>query len=38
MIIKSPQTRDEFFAYYDLRWQILLAPWNQPKGSEQDDL
>ena len=38
MIIKSPQTRDEFFRYYDLRWRILRAPWNQPKGSEQDDL
>lgn len=38
MIIKSPQTRKEFFDYYDLRWRILRAPWNQPKGSEQDDL
>lgn len=38
MIIKFPQTRDEFFSYYDLRWRILRAPWNQPKGSEQDDL
>lgn len=38
MIIKSPQTRDEFFKYYDLRWRILRAPWNQPKGSEQDEL
>lgn len=38
MKIKSPQTRDEFFKYYDLRWRILRAPWNQPKGSEQDEL
>ncbi|MCL6494000.1 MAG: GNAT family N-acetyltransferase [Ignavibacterium sp.] len=38
MIIRSPQTRDEFFRYYDLRWRILRAPWNQPKGSEQDKL
>lgn len=38
MIIKSPQTKREFFDYYDLRWRILRAPWNQPKGSEQDDL
>lgn len=38
MIVKSPQTRDEFFKYYDLRWRILRAPWNQPKGSEQDEL
>lgn len=38
MIVKSPQTKDEFFKYYDLRWRILRAPWNQPKGSEQDEL
>lgn len=38
MIIRAPQTRDEFFRYYDLRWRILRAPWNQPKGSEQDEL
>ena len=38
MIIRSPQTRDEFFRYYDLRWRILREPWNQPKGSEQDEL
>lgn len=38
MIIKSPQTRDEFFRYYDLRWRILRAPWKQPRGSEQDEL
>lgn len=38
MIVKSPLTRQEFFDYYDLRWRILRAPWNQPKGSEQDEL
>ena len=38
MIIKSPKTKEEFFKYYDLRWRILRAPWNQPKGSEQDEL
>jgi len=38
MIIRSPQTRDEYFRYYDLRWRILRAPWNQPKGTEQDEL
>lgn len=38
MIIKSPQTRQEFIDYYDLRWRILRAPWNQPIGSEQDEL
>ncbi len=38
MIIRSPQTKQEFFDYYDLRWRILRAPWYQPKGSEQDEL
>lgn len=38
MIIKSPQTDQEYFDYYDLRWRILRAPWNQPRGSEQDEL
>ena len=38
MIIKSPKTKEEYFKYYDLRWRILRAPWNQPKGSEQDEL
>ena len=38
MIVRSPQTKEEFFKYYDLRWRILRAPWSQPKGSEQDEL
>lgn len=24
--------------YYDLRWRVLRQPWNQPKGTEKDDL
>lgn len=23
---------------YDLRWRVLRKPWNQPKGSEKDEL
>lgn len=23
--------------YYELRWQLLRAPWNQPRGSECDE-
>lgn len=38
MIIRSPQTEKEFLEYYDLRWRILRAPWNQSKGSEKDEL
>lgn len=35
--IKTPQTRDEFKAYYDLRYRILRQPWAQPRGTEKDD-
>ena len=34
--IRSPQTQSEFEDYYDLRWRILRAPWQQPPGSERD--
>ena len=36
--IKQPKTPEEFAQYYDLRWRILRAPWNQPVGSEKDQL
>lgn len=35
--IKVPQTRDDFKAYYDLRYRVLRAPWGQPKDTEKDD-
>ena len=38
IIIKQPETEKEFKTYYDLRWRILRQPWQQPKGSEKDDL
>ncbi len=38
MILKSPETPEEFQKYYFLRWKILRAPWNQPEGSEKDEL
>ena len=37
MIITQPKTPEEFEKYYNLRWRILRAPWNQPEGSEKDD-
>lgn len=37
MKIVEPSTRDEFQRYYELRWKILRAPWNQHRGSEQDE-
>lgn len=38
MIVRPPQTPEEFERYRDLRWRILRAPWNQPRITEQDDL
>jgi len=34
----EPSTPAEFKQYYDLRWRVLRAPWNQPRGSETDPL
>jgi len=36
--IKHPKTEKEFENYYELRWRVLREPWNQPKGSEKDEL
>lgn len=36
--ITSPVTEQEFEKYYDLRWRMLRKPWDQPAGSEKDDL
>ncbi len=36
--IIEPSTSGELQRYYDLRWKILRAPWNQPRGSERDEL
>ncbi len=35
--IKVPHTKDDFKAYYDLRYRVLRAPWGQPKDTEKDD-
>ena len=36
--IRKPRTDREFKRYFDLRWRILRKPWDQPKGSEQDEM
>lgn len=36
--VTTPQSSDDWQAYYHLRWQVLRAPWDQPRGTEQDDL
>lgn len=35
--IRTPQTEQEWNAYYDLRFRILREPLNQPRGSEKND-
>jgi GNAT superfamily N-acetyltransferase len=37
MQIVAPQSGEEWQAYYDFRWRLLRAPWQQAKGSEKDD-
>ncbi|MCK5335400.1 MAG: GNAT family N-acetyltransferase, partial [Gammaproteobacteria bacterium] len=36
--IRSPESDDEWNQYFDLRWQVLRKPWQQPRGSEKDEL
>ena len=35
---KSPESEQEWHDYFRLRWQILREPWQQPEGSECDEL
>lgn len=37
MEIIIPESAEDFARYFDLRWRILRAPWDQPQGSEQDE-
>lgn len=37
MQVTSPTNEAEYAACFELRWRLLRAPWNQPRGSEQDD-
>lgn len=34
----SPQTKAQWQKYFDLRYQVLRAPWGQPLGSERDQM
>jgi len=36
MIVKSPETREEYEKYCDLRWRILRAPLNRPRLNIHD--
>jgi len=33
----QPESAEQFASYYGLRWRILRAPWDQPRGSERDE-
>ncbi len=35
--IIEPQSLLDWDAYYNLRFELLRKPWNQPKGSEKSD-
>ncbi|RRQ19931.1 GNAT family N-acetyltransferase [Thiohalobacter thiocyanaticus] len=35
--LSSPCDEAELKHYFDLRWQLLRAPWDQPRGSERDE-
>jgi len=37
VIIRQPNAEEEYKEMYNLRWQVLRKPWNQPVGSERDD-
>ncbi len=37
IIIESPRTKEDFKAYYHLRFKVLRDPIGQPHGSEKDD-
>jgi predicted GNAT family N-acyltransferase len=35
--VKSPETKQEWEAYYDLRYRILREPLNQVRGTERNE-
>jgi len=37
-ILRQPTSPEEIEAYFDLRWRVLREPWDQPRGSERDEL
>ena len=37
LTVREPQSDADWKQYFDLRWRVLRAPWQQPRGSETDD-
>ena len=38
VVLKQPESPEEFKSYFNLRWRILRAPWGEPEGSEVDEM
>src|SRR5688572_30612133 len=38
MQFKIPANENDFKSYFHTRWETLRKPWNQPEGSEKDEL
>lgn len=38
LILRFTESADDAQQAYALRWEVLRKAWNQPKGSEQDEL
>ena len=36
--IKQPETEEEFKQYFNFRWRLLRKTWDEPEGSEKDDI
>lgn len=36
-LLTEPVSEADWEKYFDLRWRVLRAPWNQPRGSERDE-
>lgn len=36
-MIRRPNSPEEWDLYFNLRYEVLRAPWNQPRGSERND-
>jgi predicted GNAT family N-acyltransferase len=36
-VVEQPSTKQDFEAYYHLRYHVLRKPWRQPLGSELDE-
>lgn len=37
IVVRTPKTKEDFKAYYALRYHVLREPFNQQRGTEKDD-